>query len=273
MAGLIDDDYSAWNALGGAAKGFAQGLVAAEDRADRKEDRRMKQMEFEAKMRSEQSEREKKSQEEQYKKGKDNFDRAGKLRDDWLKNQTTKNSQSIKEAYNKIQSASPSAAGDMGLVFGYMKILDPGSTVREGEYANASNTTGAAGKFTQIYNKVMNGEILTPEQRSSFRREAGRLYQAQQKSQVQFDEEFGGLADTYKIPRGEVVLKIFEDPVTGEKKQVAVPAQQGLTAQPQGMLNKPKGLVPARAPKPKDELDNLSDEDLARLYEAKMKGK
>ena len=33
----------------------------------------------------------------------------------------------------------PDAAGDMALIFSYMKMLDPNSTVREGEYATAQD--------------------------------------------------------------------------------------------------------------------------------------
>ena len=43
--------------------------------------------------------------------------------------QVVKDFQSIAQNYNKILSTSPTAAGDMSLVFAYMKMLDPGSVV------------------------------------------------------------------------------------------------------------------------------------------------
>lgn len=246
MAGFLDDmaDSGLIGGLAQAGQGFMQGYSHAEDR-------KYKRMELEAKHRSEQLEIDRN-------KASKHFEQANKLRDDWLGNQTTKHSQTIKEAYDKIQTASPSAAGDMGLVFGYMKLLDPGSTVRESEYANASNTTGAAGKMAQLWNKVKDGQILTPAQRQQFRSEAAKIYGAQQKSQGAIDEQFGGLADTYQIPRNEIVLKIWNDPQTGEQKVIPVQAP----AQPQiqgahrpGLVSKPSpGLVQGGDQKSKEML-------------------
>ncbi len=166
MPGFLDDaaDSGLLGGLVGLGQGFMKGMQDAEDR-------KYKRMEFEAKYKADQTEKERQKSTQQ-------FDRAHKLRDDWLGNQTTKHSQVIKEAYDKINAASPSAAGDMGLVFGYMKLLDPNSTVRETEYANASNTTGPAGKMAQLWNKVKDGQILTPQQRAQFRSEAAKIYAA-----------------------------------------------------------------------------------------------
>ncbi|MDO4713960.1 MAG: hypothetical protein Q4B28_04950 [bacterium] len=52
-----------------------------------------------------------------------------------------KNFKTVQGMYNTVKSASTlgTAAGDMSLIFAYMKILDPNSTVRESEYANAQN--------------------------------------------------------------------------------------------------------------------------------------
>jgi hypothetical protein len=66
-------------------------------------------------------------------------------------------------------SAPPSAARDQGAVFSWMKILDPGSTVREGEYATAKNARGVPEKFVGFYNQALTGQILTPAQRTSFK--------------------------------------------------------------------------------------------------------
>lgn len=269
MAGLIPDDYSALTAVGSGIQGFAKGLMAAEEAGDRRADREMKRLEFEAKMKADQTSQQKKTAEDDFKKSKDQFDKAGKLRDDWLKNQTTKDSQTIRSAYDKIKSTTPTPAGDMSMAFAYMKMLDPGSTVREGEQAQVRDATSLLGQVQNAYNKALTGQGLSPEQRRNFVSEASKLYQAQQNSQRQFDESFGGLADTYQIPREEVVLKIFEDPQTGEKKLVQVPAAQssqpapqgGLMAEPQGLMK--KGLV-AKPPASDVEAKKARLEELRR---------
>lgn len=86
----------------------------------------------------------------------------------------------IANAYQKVTSAPSSAAGDISKIFGYMKILDPGSTVREGEFATAQNATGVPGKIANLYNKVISGERLSPAQRAEFDQAAGALVKSQE---------------------------------------------------------------------------------------------
>ena len=57
------------------------------------------------------------------------------------------------------------AIGDMGLVFGLMKALDPTSTVREGEAATVKNTGGVSDQVRNLYAKTISGEILQDGQR------------------------------------------------------------------------------------------------------------
>jgi hypothetical protein len=85
----------------------------------------------------------------------------------------------ISQAYRKIVSAPDTAPGDMSKIFGYMKILDPGSTVREGEYASAENARGIPEAIRAQYNKVVEGTRLTADQRNKFDQAAGALINSQ----------------------------------------------------------------------------------------------
>lgn len=109
---------------------------------------------------------------------------------------TTKDTQNISAAYNKIQNAAnnPSAAGDLSLIFGYMKMLDPGSTVREGEFANAQNAAGLPAKVVNAYNNALNGQKLNIDQRKDFINQAGGIYKAQLDIQNQIDSQYSNLA-------------------------------------------------------------------------------
>ena len=102
----------------------------------------------------------------------------------------------IRDAYGRVRGAAenPSPAGDLSLIFGYMKMLDPTCTVREGEQASAQNTTGAAGSLTNIYNRVITGERLTPEQRADFAKQAHNLFQSQLQSQQELQSQYRGIA-------------------------------------------------------------------------------
>lgn len=94
-------------------------------------------------------------------------------------NNLTKNDRDIALAYSKIQSSAsnPSAAGDIALIINYMKMLDPGSVVREGEFATAANAGGVEDSVRARYNSVVNGERLSAEQRRDFVDASGRVLQ------------------------------------------------------------------------------------------------
>jgi hypothetical protein len=97
-----------------------------------------------------------------------------KLRKEY--NDQTKPYQEVKSAYGRVLSSEDTAVGDLSLIFGYMKMLDPGSVVREGEFATAQNAAGVPERITNIYNKVATGQRLSPSQRGSFKGQAKGLY-------------------------------------------------------------------------------------------------
>lgn len=100
------------------------------------------------------------------------------LRKQFLGLPTTKSFASQATAYGRVMDSAsdPSPAGDMALVFNYMKILDPGSTVREGEFATAKNAGGVDDKVKSLYNSIIQGTILSENQRKDFVNRAGKLY-------------------------------------------------------------------------------------------------
>jgi hypothetical protein len=91
----------------------------------------------------------------------------------------TKDLTDIDVSLSKIHSAEESAPGDMSLIFNYMKMLDPGSTVREGEYATAEQARGIDSNVLAMYNRAKSGERLTPQQRELFKSNASRLGKSQ----------------------------------------------------------------------------------------------
>lgn len=93
-------------------------------------------------------------------------------------NNQTKPFQEVKSAYGRVLSSEDSAVGDLSLIFGYMKMLDPGSVVREGEFATAQNAAGVPERVQNIYNRIIRGERLTAPQRESFKGQAKKLYES-----------------------------------------------------------------------------------------------
>lgn len=118
---------------------------------------------------------------------KEKLDKAGSIRGEFNATPAVKDFSLQSQAYGRIVSSAtdPSAAGDLALIFNYMKILDPGSTVREGEFATAQNAAGVDGQVRSLFNRLVNGERLNPDQRADFVDRAGRLYNSAEKQYSQ----------------------------------------------------------------------------------------
>lgn len=72
-----------------------------------------------------------------------------------------------KTAAENIEKAvnDPGAYGDLGMLFDYMKALDPISVVREGEQEMFKKTGSFTQSMANTMNKIVNGQTVTPEQR------------------------------------------------------------------------------------------------------------
>jgi uncharacterized membrane protein len=119
----------------------------------------------------------------------------------------------VRDSFGRIAEAvrAPSAAGDMTLIFNFMKMLDPGSTVREGEFANAQNAAGVPQRVSNIYNRMMSGERLAPEQREDFMAQAENLMAVQMRSQLSLETQFRGIAERAKVNPEDVTIDFLGD--------------------------------------------------------------
>lgn len=105
------------------------------------------------------------------------FKRENTLRDEF--NTLTKDFRTVQDAYSKITSTSDNGAGDMSLLYSYVKLLDPGSVVRESEFATAA-ASGSFGERVQgAVKSIVAGGRLPPSLRQEFITEAGRIYAGQ----------------------------------------------------------------------------------------------
>jgi hypothetical protein len=102
-------------------------------------------------------------------------------------------------------------AGDLSVVFSYMKTLDPTSTVREGEFANAENSAGIPAKVTNIYNKLLNGERLTNKQRRDFVSMAKELFKAAEPAQAERVRQYTNLAKQYGVSPDMIIYSPYND--------------------------------------------------------------
>jgi hypothetical protein len=92
-----------------------------------------------------------------------------------------------------------------------MKTLDPTSTVREGEFANAENSAGIPAKVTNIYNKLLSGERLTNKQRRDFVSMAKELFKAAEPAQAERVRQYTNLANQYGVSPDMIIYSPYND--------------------------------------------------------------
>ena len=107
----------------------------------------------------------------------------------------------MQTAYGQITESlkKGTAAGDLAGATKFMKLLDPGSVVRESELYLAMSATGALDRFTNYANKVMTGATLNPAQRKDFQELADKLYSASIQAYNRKRNEYAGLATSYGL--------------------------------------------------------------------------
>lgn len=120
----------------------------------------------------------------------------------------TKDFRDIRDAYTRVQQSAKAVtpAGDMSMIFAFMKLLDPTSVVRESEYASAENARGIPDTIRNAYNKAIDGVRLTPKQRADFLQQAQRLYQGQERTFKETGNRYRGIAERAGLDPGSVVI-------------------------------------------------------------------
>lgn len=88
------------------------------------------------------------------------------------------------------------AAADIGMIFMFMKALDPTSVVREGEQATAQNATGVPDRIRNLYNNILSGNRLNATQRAEFFEAAEGSVTGLQKKAINVIDSFSDQFET-----------------------------------------------------------------------------
>ena len=110
-------------------------------------------------------------------------------------------------AYGRVVASAedPSPAGDLALIFNYMKVLDPGSTVREGEFATAEQAGSVDDRTRSLYNRILEGTRLSTDQRADFLNRATRLYQDAEQQYRRVADQYSEFARAAGLPVEQVI--------------------------------------------------------------------
>jgi hypothetical protein len=161
----------------------------------------------------------------------------GKMRQEY--SNQTKVYQDVKAAYSRVLASREDAAGDLALIFNYMKMLDPGSVVREGEFATAQNAAGVPDRIWNLYNKTITGERLSGDQRKMFAKQAESLYKQALKDENTVRSGIERIAKGYGLNAANIFYTPTEEPptapateVSGAVAQPPAPTRPAATTQP-----------------------------------------
>ena len=160
-------------------------------------------------------------------------DQAGGLGSEYLSTEYTRASAEfvkVRDSYGRVISAfkDPSPAGDLAGIFAFMKVLDPGSVVRESEFKNAATAqkwVEAHGVSWGKIGRVWRGERLSQEARSDFTNRAGKLFGRMQTQQKKTTSEFNRLA----IKNNLDPTRLYPD--IGMVSEQTLPSTQKITGQ------------------------------------------
>jgi len=108
----------------------------------------------------------------------------------------------LEQNYEKIKRAIDSGTpiGDVASATSIMKLLDPGSVVRESELEMAMKTTGLWDRMTSFSTRTLKGTKLTEPQRQEFEQLAKEFYEVAKDTKVKIDRRYADIANQYGIP-------------------------------------------------------------------------
>ena len=127
------------------------------------------------------------------------FDQEEKLRKEFTTR--TKDYGEMGVTFEKIKTSAQSntGPGDVALITGFMKMLDPGSVVRETEFATARDTAGLYERLQNNLNKARSGQFLQTTQRKEFVALAKQYYEAAQKKADKDKQALNAVVKNYKL--------------------------------------------------------------------------
>jgi len=101
----------------------------------------------------------------------------------------------------ELSAKAKTGPGDIALITGFMKMLDPGSVVRETEFATARDTAGLFDRLANQAQKFQSGQLfsLNSNQRQEYVNLAKQYLDAAQKKAVDDKKALGIVVKNYKL--------------------------------------------------------------------------
>jgi len=137
---------------------------------------------------------------------KDRMAAENKLRADF--NKLTGEFRDVGNSFNTILAGAdnPTAVSDMSLIFSFMKMLDPGSVVRESEFDQAESAAGWSDSALNALGKFWDGKKLTTN-RGDFLTQAKNLYDARMPGYTNIVDTYTDIAGRENLDARNIIME------------------------------------------------------------------
>jgi hypothetical protein len=158
--------------------------------------------------------------------GQKGFENEMKLGGAFRGEQIYKDFNDMKSAYGQVTTAlnQGTPIGDVAGATKVMKLLDPGSVVRESELGIAMAASGRMDRLQNYFSMWMSGEKLTPTQREDFKKLSNELYNAAAQAYNAKRAEYENFGKAYNFKNLDTALGRPATISTGDRP--AQPARQ-----------------------------------------------
>lgn len=115
--------------------------------------------------------------------------------------------EAVKGGYQRVYQGAQldSGAGDMSVIYGFMKMNDPGSVVRESEFEMAAKSGSLGEQIQGFVNQIASGQRLDPEVRQRMVEAAAKLYDETSSDLSGINSQFTDRATQYGVNPANVI--------------------------------------------------------------------
>ena len=118
-----------------------------------------------------------------------------------------KDYEAVRGAYQKIENALKTGAGDIAVVYAFAKLNDPTSVVRESEFETVAKS-GSLGQRIKNYVEQAKTGKMNPELRENLRQQARQMYLSQQQQAESVANQYRELAKSYNLDPNKILSGI-----------------------------------------------------------------
>jgi hypothetical protein len=135
----------------------------------------------------------------------------------------------MRDAFGRIEAAQPNPSGDLALIYSYMKLLDPGSVVRETEFEMVGRSQGLPAQIQMMYNRLIRNGQLDDQTRREIRSQGRLLLTAQERQYQHIQSQYGNIARRLRLSPESVLVDFTRPPPTAEHQALLEEARDAIS--------------------------------------------